>query len=338
MKNILLAIWCCWSVVSYAQKLKITTLYEGDISIRAIQLWDHKVWYVGTHSQFGFVDLDRPKEQKQIRLSETDLQFRTLAQTADNFFAINILSPAYVFKISKQDLKVEKVFKDENKAAFYDALHFINNEKAFAFSDSDNGVLKLLTTQDGGESWQFSHAFDQLKLQKGEAAFAASNTNITGAGKYVWIATGGKASRIFRLNLDNQKAQVFTTPFVQGSSSQGIYSIDFANEKFGIAVGGDYTRQQDNENNIATTNDGGATWQVQASGQNAGYMTCVQIKPGSQGKEILALGDQHISYSKDYGKTWHVISNEKNLYVFQWLNENTIVAAGKNRILKITLY
>ncbi|WP_435522346.1 hypothetical protein [Chryseobacterium indoltheticum] len=35
-----------------------------------------------------------------------------------------------------------------------------------------------------------------------------------------------------------------------------MYSIDFANQNFGVAVGGDYTKQEANVNNIATTNDG----------------------------------------------------------------------------------
>ena len=64
-------------------------------------------------------------------------------------------------------------------------------------------------------------------------------------------------------------------------------------------------------------------------------MTCVRIKPGSEGKEIIAVGDQHISYSVDYGKTWKVISEEKNLYVCQWLDRNTVVLAGNNKILKM---
>ncbi len=132
-------------------------------------------------------------------------------------------------------------------------------------------------------------------------------------------------------------SEIFDTPIVQGSSSKGIYSIDFYDENFGIAVGGDYTLQNENINTIATTKDGGKTWQIQASGNNAGYATCVRFRPNSKGKEIVAIGDQHISYSKDYGKTWTKISDEKNLYTFQWLNENTILLAGKNRIVKMDI-
>ncbi|PTT75595.1 glycosyl hydrolase, partial [Chryseobacterium sp. HMWF001] len=110
------------------------------------------------------------------------------------------------------------------------------------------------------------------------------------------------------------------------------YSIDFLDDTFGIAVGGDYTKQEANINNIATTNDGGETWQIQASGQNAGYTTCVKIKPNSKGKEIISVGDQHISYSSDFGKTWKKISVEKGFFVCEWINQDTVVFAGNGKI------
>lgn len=66
-----------------------------------------------------------------------------------------------------------------------------------------------------------------VQLNKGEAAFAASNTNIASSKNYLWIATGGMSSRILRQNLKTQKWEIFNTPFVQGKSSQGMYSVDF---------------------------------------------------------------------------------------------------------------
>ena len=174
-------------------------------------------------------------------------------------------------------------------------------------------------------------------MKEGEAAFAASNTNIAAYRQYIWLATGGKTSRIFRLDLRTDKFEIFETPFIQGASSKGIYSIDFYKDKFGIAVGGDYTKQKDNINNIATTYDAGKTWQIQASGKNAGYATCVRIRPRSRGKQILAVGNQHISYSEDFGKTWKVLSEEKGFYAAEWINRNSIVLAGNGKIAILTL-
>lgn len=324
-----------FGIAASAQQVQRTeTLLNDKISIRAIGLYDHKVWYSGTDSKFGFVDLKNPENKKQIILSEKKLQFRTLAQDKNLFYAINIESPAEFFKIDKKSLKSEIIFRDTAKTAFYDAFHFVHDKLAYAFSDPDqNHQLKLMVYQNG--SWAKEKS--KITLQEGEAAFAASNTNIASTSHNVWIATGGKSSRILKLNLKSNAFEIFSTPIIQGESSQGIYSIDFLNDTFGIAAGGDYTKPEANINNIATTNDGGKTWQVQASGKNAGYTTCVKIKPGSGGKEIISVGDKHISYSSDFGKTWTKISDEKNLYVCEWVDAHTVVFAGKDRIVKMEI-
>lgn len=321
------------SFLGFSQQIEFTTLLKDKISIRALEVSKGKVWYSGTGSKFGFVSVNDTLDKKQIRLSDKNLQFRTLAQDKEYLYAINIESPANFFRIEKKSLKAENVFQDNVPTAFYDALHFTEGGTAYAFSDTDESLNLKLAQMDKKGVWSIPD--HKIQLNKGEAAFAASNTNIASSKNYLWIATGGMSSRILRQNLKTQKWEIFNTPFVQGKSSQGMYSVDFYGDKFGIAVGGDYTAQKENQNNIATTTDGGKTWEIQASGKNGGYMTCVRIKPGSGGKEIVAVGDQHISYSADYGKTWKVISEEKNLYVCQWLDKNTVVLAGNNKILKM---
>lgn len=321
------------SFLGFSQQVEFTTLLKDKISIRALEVSNGKVWYSGTESKFGFVSVNDTLDKKQIRLSDKNLQFRTLAQDKEYLYAINIESPANFFRIEKKSLKAENVFQDNVPTAFYDALHFTEGGTAYAFSDTDESLNLKLAQMDKKGVWSIPD--HKIQLNKGEAAFAASNTNIASSKNYLWIATGGMSSRILRQNLKTQKWEIFNTPFVQGKSSQGMYSVDFYGDKFGIAVGGDYTAQKENQNNIATTTDGGKTWEIQASGKNGGYMTCVRIKPGSGGKEIVAVGDQHISYSADYGKTWKVISEEKNLYVCQWLDKNTVVLAGNNKILKM---
>ncbi len=322
-------------LTAFSQQVEsLETILNDKISIRALELFDSKVWYSGTDSKFGFVDLKNYNNQKQIKLSEDKLQFRTLAQDKTSFYAVNIESPARFFTIDKKDLKSQIVFRDTAKTAFYDALHFVNDKLAFTFSDADKDHLLKLAVYKNGKWSMFKN---NVSLNEGEAAFAASNTNISSTKKYLWIATGGKASRILRMNLKDEKFEVFNTPFVQGESSQGMYSIDFFDDRFGIAAGGDYTKQDANVNNIATTHDGGETWQIQASGKNAGYTTCVKIKPGSKGKEIIAVGDKHISYSSDFGKTWKKISDEKGFFVGEWIDKNRIVFAGKDRITVMKL-
>lgn len=205
----------------------------------------------------------------------------------------------------------------------------------YTFSDP-NEDLQLKFKEFNLYNGQFvSKLYNKPQKAEGEAAFAASNTNIAASRNYLWIATGGKKSRIFRMNRKNKEFEIFETPFVQGKSSQGMYSVDFFKDQFGITVGGDYTVQEGNINNIATTADAGKTWKIVASGNNAGYSTCVKIRPGSRGKEILAIGDRHISYSEDFGKSWKVLSNAKGFYVCEWKDRNTLILAGKDKIVRM---
>ena len=331
----------CFLIISFflnfalAQKVEIQTLLKDDISIRALQIYDGKVWYSGTHSKFGYVSLKDSADKKQMKLSDKKLEFRTLAQDSKNFYTLNILSPAYLITINKKSLKYSVNKTDTTKTAFFDAFIFDKFDRGIAISDPNEvGSAHPMIFYSGkpGKKLGFPKYFP------GEAHFAASNTNIaTNSGKG-WIATGGMKARIFKFSWSDPFTwEAFETPFIQGTSSQGIYSIDFFDKNFGIAVGGDYTKQAENINNIATTNDGGKTWQIQASGKNGGYKTCVKFRPKSKGKDIIAVGDQNIEFSQDYGKTWKTISEEKGLYVCEWIDENTLVFAGKNRIVKMKM-
>lgn len=336
MNKFTLVFCCLLGSILNSQEFTIQTLLKDKISIRAIQLWDGRVWYSGTDSKFGYVSLKDTADKKQMKLSDEKLQFRTLAQDTKHFYAVNIESPAYFFRINKKTLAHDIVLTDERKTAFFDAFAFDRHNRGLAISDpNETGSANFVFLIAGKPH----HPTDGSPTYfPGEAHFAASNSNIAMKGNRVWIATGGVKARIFKFHWKNPlQWKAIDTPLIQGTSSQGIYSIDFYNKKFGIAVGGDYTKQAENINNIATTNDGGESWQIQASGKNAGYKTCVKFRPKSKGKDIIAVGDQNIEFSTDYGKTWTTISNEKGLYVCEWIDENTLVFAGKDRIVKMSI-
>lgn len=336
MKKIIILFCLTLNLFLFSQKIEsFKTIFNDKISIRAIELYDNKIWYSGTDSKFGYVDIKNPQDQKQIKLSENKLQFRTLAQDKTSFYAVNIESPAYFFKIDKKKLTSEIIYTDTTKTAFYDSFVIQSKNLGLAISDPTEDGFPNYFNFYNSRNYELSN---HPKYQKGEAHFAASNSNISMYKDLVWISTGGTVSRIFKFGWKYPLFwEVFYTPFIQGKSA-GIYSIDFANEKFGIAVGGDYTKQEANIDNIATTQNGGESWNIQASGNNAGYTTCVKIKPGSKGKEIISVGDQHISYSSDFGKTWTKISDEKGFYVCRWIDQSTVVFAGKDKIsiMKLT--
>lgn len=339
MKKIIILFCLTLNLFLFSQKIEsFKTIFNDKISIRAIELYDNKIWYSGTDSKFGYVDIKNPQDQKQIKLSENKLQFRTLAQDKTSFYAVNIESPAYFFKIDKKKLTYKIIHTDTAKAAFYDAL-VIQKKNGVALGDPYGKCMNIIITKNRGENWQVLPCKKEYENQEGEAAFAASNSNVYLNGNEFWFVTGGKKSRQFYSYNMGEKLYGKEVKFVSGSNSTGIYSLDIdPHTRFGIAVGGDYTRQEANIDNIATTQNGGESWKIQASGNNAGYTTCVKIKPRSKGKEIISVGDQHISYSSDYGKTWQKISDEKGFYVCRWIDQNTVAFAGKDKIsiMKLT--
>ena len=201
MKKAALLFLCFLAQFVLAQKPEFSVLLQDKISIRALQIYDGKVWYSGTDSKFGYVSLKDTADKKQLKLSEKKLQFRTLAQDQHSFYAINIESPAYFFRIDKKTLKSEIINTDASKNAFYDALYFHRN-RFYTFSDPEDDLqLKFAELMMNAENFNAKYYSDYL-LKSGEAAFAASNTNIAASKKYVWLATGGKFSRIFSKFMD----------------------------------------------------------------------------------------------------------------------------------------
>ena len=67
----------------------------------------------------------------------------------------------------------------------------------------------------------------------------------------------------------------------------------------GFAIGGDYTKPNNQHSNKIRTNDGGRTWEVVAQDQNPGYRSCVQYVPNSNAMGLVAVGFEGVDYSSD---------------------------------------
>ena len=125
------------------------------------------------------------------RLYPDSLNVRALALVADTVFTLSIGSPAYLYKNS------ELVYHENDSAVFYDSMDFWNSKEGIALGDPIGACLSILITRDGGNTWRKTPCASLPKTINGEAAFAASDTNISIVGNKAWIASGGVASRVF---------------------------------------------------------------------------------------------------------------------------------------------
>lgn len=328
-------------------EVDIETLLEDSLlNVRAIEIADTTaVTYLSSKGDLGViffedfltkVEVDLPSKIEVSLKSDTIApNFRSLAVVSNKGYGLSIGSPAYLYSL---DIDIEKnniVYKEAHPKAFYDSMDFWNDQEGIAIGDPTDDCMSIIITRDGGETWTKLSCDDLPKAKEGEAAFAASDTNISIVGDHTWVATGGKASRILYSPDKGKTWDVFETPIIQGKETTGMYSLDFYDETNGFAIGGDYTKANDTLNNKIRTKDGGKTWQVVANGKGPGYRSCVQYIPNSNAKELVAIGFKGIDYSNDSGETWKRLSDE-GFYTIRFLNDSVAYAAGKGRISKLT--
>lgn len=268
----------------------------------------------------------------QIKLDTIVPNFRSMAITSNGTFLLSIASPSLLYRT---DMDTDSlVYFEKHPKAFYDSMDFWNDKEGIAIGDPTEDCMSIIITRDGGNTWTKLPCDVLPKTKEGEAAFAASDTNIAIVGDHTWVATGGKASRILYSPDKGQSWEVFDTPIVQGKETTGMYSIDFYDDKHGYAIGGDYTKPNDTIANKIRTSDGGKTWEVVANGKSPGYRSCVQYAPNSDATELVAVGFNGIDYSKDAGEFWTHLSDE-GFYTLRFVNDSVAYAAGRGRIAKL---
>lgn len=327
----------------------IDVIYSDSTSIRAVEVSDKEVLFAGSRGMYGYFEINPETASKNanvipsyftskksgvIEFLDKKPAFRSIANTTDAFFVLSIDHPALLYRVTKKTGKIDLVYIEQEAGVFYDAMTFWNDSEGIAMGDPVNGCLSIIITRDGGTTWEKKACADIPATAIGEAAFAASDTNIKVVDDHTWIVTGGLKSRILYSPDKGNTWQLFDTPIHQGTETSGAYSMDFYDTDQGIIYGGDYTKPELAISNIATTTDGGKTWKTTTDNANQGYKSCVQYVPNSDGKELIALGFTGISYSQDGGDQWEEISKEPFLS-FRFLNDSVAFAGGRNTLVKL---
>ena len=338
-------LYCCLllltNFVIRAQEVpEITNLQHFDLntSIRAIEVInDSTLWFAGANGRYGKIVNDR-LEIDSISHEDRLPSFRSITYNGKHVFLLSIEDPALLYKMdpSLPLGNEELVYKESDQKVFYDSMVFTDAKNGIAMGDPIDNCLSIIKTTDGGKHWTKLKCEDLPAIYEGEAAFAASNTNIATAGNRVWIATGGKKARVFTSKKPYKKWTVVETPMVQGGQMTGTFSIDFYDKKVGIIMGGNWEDKKNGSKSKALTMDGGQTWELIADNEIPGYISCVQFVPGKAGKEILAVSTEGIFYSDDMAKSWNKIENN-GYYSLRFADDNIVWLSGNKKIAKLKL-
>jgi photosystem II stability/assembly factor-like uncharacterized protein len=308
-------------------------LEDSLLNVRALEINENRVVAASSNGKIYRSILSYMKDFEEGRYFENledslnNNNFRSLAFQGDKTFTLSIGTPAKLFYDGSL------VYYENHPKAFYDSMDFWNDNEGIAIGDSTDGCLSVIITRDGGETWTKLSCDDLPKGIENEGAFAASDTNIAIVDDKTWVAT--TAGRVYYSGDKGKTWEIYNTPIMKDKDTEGIYSMDFYDELNGFAIGGDYTKPDDNFANKIRTTDGGKTWNLVAKNENPGYRSCVQYIPNRKGKELVAIGFKGIDYSNDSGTSWKHISDE-GFYTIRFLNDSVAFAAGNGRVSKLT--
>lgn len=271
-----------------------------------------------------------------------DLDFRDVdAFSADTAYllAIGEGEKSRIYKTFDGGLHWTLQFKNSRPTAFFDAMAFWDSNHGIAVSDPVDGRFLIITTADGGATWEEMSPTGMPPALAGEGAFAASGTCIAVQGKRnVWFGTGGpEGARVFRSADGGQSWKVTTTPIMSGKTA-GIFSLLFSDARHGVVVGGDYTKESEVGNNVAWTSDGGVTWQLAETTRPNGYRSGVALIHGTKGRALhVAVGPTGSDFSLSNGKSWRILGDAGFHSVSLAPDSNTGWAVGEGgRIAKYT--
>lgn len=247
-------------------------------------------------------------------------QVTTVKGAADmDFRAVHAIDERTVFLLSSGEGQKSRIYKTVNGGGSWDALFTNPDPKGFfdaiAFWDEMHGIVLgdpvdgrfvVLTTNDGGATW---HRRKTPPAKPQEGAFAASGACLRARGsREVWFGTGGPGGgRIFHSGDGGETWSVASTLVRSDSASAGIFSIAFGPMGLGpgprgIAIGGDYLKPSEAQQNIAVTTDGGRKWAGITGTPPGGFRSAVEYL--ADRKMWIATGTSGSDVSTDDGQNW----------------------------------
>ncbi len=212
---------------------------------------------------------------------------------------MGIDSPAIILKTVDAGETWKLVYMNDTKGMFLDAMDFANEKEGIVIGDPINNLFFVAKTTDAGNTWQDKTATLKMVVEKGEAAFASSGTNIRNMknGNSIFVS-GGLASHLF---IGNKKIEL---PILQGKETTGANSIAAKNNKMFIVVGGDFNTKDSITKNCFITRNGGINWSAPAT-LPTGYRSCIEY---INKQTWITCGINGVDITNDDGNNFKQIS------------------------------
>jgi photosystem II stability/assembly factor-like uncharacterized protein len=248
---------------------------------------------------------------------------------------VAIAAPAIILKTKDGGTSWYKVYENTDTLMFLDAIHFKDAANGLVVGDPISNHIFLLSTVDKGENWnEVPSSYFKTPLEKGEAFFASSGSNIAQLSKDDFLVSGGVRSRLW---INGAAMEI---PILQGGTSTGANSMAISpNGNNIMIVGGDFMKDTSRTQNAVGLKlfikpNSNKKWQSEKIpywkidefvGFPNGYRSGVEYVSNTI---LISCGTSGVDISKNKGKNWDLISTESFHVVRKQPNTKAVFLAG----------
>lgn len=218
------------------------------------------------------------------------------------------------------------VFENPDPDGFFDSLKRVTAKQVYLLGDPVNGKFSMFLSPDAGNNW-FIADDPGLDAEKGDGAFAASNSSLISQGAFLFFVTGGAASAHLYDTASSCPAGSQTQacpvawhksnlPLASGTPSSGAFAFAArtVSDQSGkvksimLAVGGAYDAPARATGTVAVSTDSGKTWQSSQT-LPGGYRSSVAFDFATQ--TWITVGPNGTDISRDDGKNWTALKPQQ---------------------------
>ncbi len=312
------------------------------LSIRAIDIIDdNKICFAANNGVFGYSD-DAGKTWylDTIKIQNYTPQFRSIEALNDSTILIlSIDSPAYLLKTNNKGRDWNIVYENHEKGVFFDAMKAKSANEIWAIGDPINNTPYLIYSNNAGDTWQKYDTRNLPSVEKNEAFFAASNSNLSYFNDELYLVSGGSTSKLIQVNTKAKSYSVKKLPFTISGNMTGAYSIDIFNQNNFAISGGNYDKNDKEFVPFYFTSDAGKSFKTLDIQENF-FGSCVKYLNKN---ELYVTGHKGTFYiNLKRKKIIELKDKEGNKLNFHTLrisdNKKKIILAGSNgRIASIDI-
>lgn len=326
----------CFAQNSGNNSIKILSQKKG-VSIRGLAVPNQNtIWASGSKGSIAIsVNGGTNFEWKQVKGYE-NRDFRSIhAWDEKEAIIVAIAAPAIILKTKDGGTSWYKVFENADTLMFLDAIHFKDASNGLVVGDPISNHIFLLSTIDKGENWnEIPSSYFKTPLEKGEAFFASSGSNIAQLSKDDFLVSGGLRSRLW---INGEAKDI---PILQGGISTGANSIAISpNGNHIMIVGGDFMKDTSRLKNAVGLKlfikpNSNQKWQAEKipywkieehTGFPNGYRSGVEYVSHTI---LISCGTSGVDISKNNGKSWNLLSTESFHVVRKQPNTKAVFLAG----------